>query len=169
MDSQRGDGRGKAGTLESELMFLVVGELINSSREEIKRALEERDETCVRRLARAQAEAGACVIDLNTAQSLERELEDIEGLIEVVEHELGKEARISIDTADPRVMRGAAEVCSAPAIINSISNEPSELELIQWAAESDVDVIALAEPHLISFSNTSHIGSSYFMWSVFWG
>ena len=57
-------------------MFFVIGELINSTRGEIPKAIVEKDEALIRRLARTQSEAGAHVIDLNAGQSMEHEARD---------------------------------------------------------------------------------------------
>ena len=38
-------------------MFFIIGELINSTRSEITKAIVEKDDALIRRLARAQSEA----------------------------------------------------------------------------------------------------------------
>lgn len=38
-------------------MFLIIGELINSSRRQVGRAIEKKDDLLIRRLAHAQVEA----------------------------------------------------------------------------------------------------------------
>ncbi|MEE8195018.1 MAG: dihydropteroate synthase, partial [Candidatus Bipolaricaulota bacterium] len=80
-------------------MFLIIGELINSSRREVGKAIEEKDDLVIRRLARGQAEAGAQIIDINAGQSMENEVSDLKWLIGVVEDELGRDVRLSIDTS----------------------------------------------------------------------
>ncbi|MCK4417720.1 MAG: hypothetical protein KAV99_06090 [Candidatus Latescibacteria bacterium] len=77
-------------------MFFVVEKLINSTRSEIAKALKGKDEVLIRRLARAQAETGAHVIDLNAGQSMENEVRGLQWLIGVVEDELGKDVRLAI-------------------------------------------------------------------------
>jgi cobalamin-dependent methionine synthase I len=125
-------------------MFLVVGELINSARSRVAQAIARRDEAHVRTLARRQHDAGADVIDLNAGQSMKRELEDLLWLIDVVEDELGSDARLAIDTSDPHVMEKAIAKCAASPMMNSISNEPSKTPLIEIAGSSGCDVIGLA-------------------------
>ena len=125
-------------------MLTVIGELINSMRKKIGVAIAERNETLIRRLARNQHEAGAHVIDLNAEQAMERELEDMLWLIEVVEDELGSDVRLGIDTSDPVTMEKAIATCSATPMMNSISNEPSKAPLIALAADCGCDVIGLA-------------------------
>jgi len=125
-------------------MFLVVGELINSTRKRVGRALADRDEAHIRELARRQHEAGADVIDLNAGESMERELDDLLWLIRLTEDELGPEVRLGIDTSDPTVMETAVAACSAVPVMNSISNEPSKKPLIELAAAAKCDAIGLA-------------------------
>ncbi len=125
-------------------MFLVVGELINSTRKRVGQAIADRNEAHIRDLARRQHEAGADVIDLNAGQSMDRELDDLLWLIEVVEEDLGPDVRLGIDTSDPHVMEKAIRQCSGPPLMNSVSNEPSKLPLLGIAADCDCDVVGLA-------------------------
>ena len=125
-------------------MFFVIGELINSTRSEITKAIVEKDDALIRRLARTQSEAGAHVIDLNAGQSMENEVRDLQWLIGVVEHELGKDVRLAIDTSNPDAMETGLKACSTPPVINSISNEKGNAGLIKLAAESGAEVIGLA-------------------------
>jgi len=125
-------------------MLRVVGELINSTRPSVGRAIAERDEAHIRRLAKRQSEAGAHVIDLNAGQSMEKELEDLLWLIGLVEDELGSDTCLGIDTSDPDVMEKAIAACTATPMMNSISNEPAKAPLIALAAGCGCDVIGLA-------------------------
>ena len=125
-------------------MFFVIGELINSTRGEIAKALKEKDETLIRRVARAQSETGADVIDLNAGQSMENEMNDLRWLISIVEDELGKDVRLAIDTSNPITMEAGLKACSTPPVINSISNEKGNASLIELAVESKAEVIGLA-------------------------
>lgn len=125
-------------------MFLIVGELINSTRKRVGQAIVDRDDACIRQLAQRQKAAGADVIDLNAGQSMERELEDLLWLIDVVEDELGPDVRLGIDTSDPSAMEKAIAKCSGAPLMNSISNEPSKLPLIGIAGTCGCDVIGLA-------------------------
>jgi 5-methyltetrahydrofolate--homocysteine methyltransferase len=125
-------------------MFFVIGELINSTRSEIAKAIAEKNEALIRRLARAQVEAGAHVIDLNAGQSMENEVSDLQWLIGVVEDELGKDVRLAIDTSNPAAMEAGLKACSTPPVINSISNEKKNARLLELAAESGAEVVGLA-------------------------
>ena len=124
--------------------MLVVGELINSTRKSVREALAHRDDAQIRRMARAQAEAGADVLDLNAGESDKRELADLLWLIRVVEDELGPGVRLAVDTSDPAVMVEAIRACSTAPIMNSISNESRRLPLLEAAAECGCEIIGLA-------------------------
>jgi 5-methyltetrahydrofolate--homocysteine methyltransferase len=125
-------------------MFFIIGELINSTRSEIAKALKEKNEALIRRKARAQYEAGAHVIDLNAAQSMKNEADDLLWLISIVEDELGRDVRLAIDTSNISVMEVALSACSTPPVINSISNEKKNAKLIELAARGEAEVIGLA-------------------------
>ncbi len=124
-------------------MFLTIGELINSTRDEVKQALKEKDEELIRKLARDQAEAGADVIDLNAGESMEDEKEDMDWLIDLVEDEVN-DVRICIDTPDPKVLEFALEKVENKPVINSISNEPDKGRAREIAADSNAEIIGLA-------------------------
>src|SRR6056297_2515040 len=114
-------------------MFLTIGELINSTRDEVKKALKEKDEDFIRRLARAQTEAGADAIDLNAGESREKEKSDMEWLIDVVEDEI-EDVRIAIDTPDPEVLEFGLEKVKHKPVINSISNEKDKQDAREIAS-----------------------------------
>lgn len=124
-------------------MFLTIGELINSTRDEVKEALQEKDEELIRRLAREQDEVGADVIDLNAGESMEDEKEDMDWLIDLVEDEVD-DVRIAIDTPDPEVLEFALEKVENKPVINSISNEEDKAESREIASGYDADIIGLA-------------------------
>jgi len=125
-------------------MFFIVGELINSTRKTVGKAIAVKNDSLIRELACSQVEAGAHVIDLNAGQSLEGEVQDLLWLIGVVEDELGKDVRLAIDTSNPEAMEAGLKICSGQPVINSISNEKGKENLIALAAESEAEVIGLA-------------------------
>lgn len=124
-------------------MFLTIGELINSTRDEVKQALKEKDENLIRKLARDQAETGADVIDLNAGESMEDEQKDMDWLIDLVEDEI-EDVRICIDTPDPEVLEFALEKVENKPVINSISNESDKKQAREVASGYDAEIIGLA-------------------------
>ncbi|MCF7890615.1 dihydropteroate synthase [Candidatus Bipolaricaulota bacterium] len=124
-------------------MFLTIGELINSTRDEVKQALKEKDEELIRKLAREQSESGADVVDLNAGESMEDEQSDMDWLIDLVEDEVD-DVRICIDTPDPEVLEFALKKVENRPVVNSISNEEDKARAREVAADSDAEIIGLA-------------------------
>ena len=124
-------------------MFTIIGELINSTREEVKKALVDRDEDKIRELTRNQWEAGAKILDVNAGEMLKEEVEVTEWIIDVIQDE-EEQIRISIDTAKPEAMEAGLRKCKNKPIINSITNEDNNKEIRILASEYDAEVIGLA-------------------------
>lgn len=123
--------------------MLIIGELLNSTRKAVKEALEAKDEATIRRLAREQVEAGADILDVNTATSMEGEIDDLRWVMGLIHDEVGK-VRLAIDTPNPKAMAAGLELCQARPIINSINNDPRlQQELISLVKEGDADIIGL--------------------------
>lgn len=123
--------------------MLIIGELINSTRKQVKEALQNKDQVTIRHLARIQIEAGANVLDVNTATSMEREVEDMKWVVDLIHDEVG-EVRLSIDSPNPEAMAAGLARCKAQPVINSITNEKGKGSLIELAAQSNADIIGLA-------------------------
>jgi len=123
--------------------MLIIGELLNSTRKEIKEALKTKDEAVIRRLAREQVAAGADVLDVNAATSMDKEIDDLKWVIGLIHDEVG-EVRLSIDTPNPKAMATGLELCRTRPVINSINNDPElQQELIPLAKGCDADIIGL--------------------------
>jgi len=122
---------------------IVLGELINSTRKSVQKALAEKDEATIRRLAREQLEAGADIIDVNTATSMEKEIDDMKWVIGLVYDEVGEDVRIAIDTPNPKAMAAGLKLCKARPLLNSVNNDPRQKELIDIAKGSEGDIVGL--------------------------
>ncbi len=104
--------------------MIVIGERINGTRKNIKKAIEEKDKNYIKKEIRKQIENGATYIDLNAGigKGQEREKEDIKWLIEIVKEE--NIFKISIDSSDPDVVKFALNsLKNYDIIINSINGE----------------------------------------------
>lgn len=123
--------------------MIVLGELINSTRKSVQKALAEKDEATIRRLAREQLEAGADIIDVNTATSMEKEIDDMKWAIGLVYDEVGEDVRIAIDTPNPKAMAAGLKLCKARPLLNSVNNDPRQKELIDIAKGSEGDIVGL--------------------------
>jgi len=124
--------------------MLIIGELINSTRKQVKEAPQNRDEAVIRRLARSQIEAGADILDVNTATSMEREIEDLEWVIGLIYDEVGEGVRLSIDSPNPEAIAAGLSLCKTKPMINSINNDTKlQEQLIPLIKEHEPDVIGL--------------------------
>jgi len=122
---------------------IVLGELINSTRKSVQKALAEKDEATIRRLAREQLEAGADIIDVNTATSMEKEIDDMKWVIGLIYDEVGEDVRIAIDTPNPKAMAAGLKLCKARPLLNSVNNDPRQKELLDIAKGTESDIVGL--------------------------
>jgi|AntAceMinimDraft_16_1070373.scaffolds.fasta_scaffold00607_12 5-methyltetrahydrofolate--homocysteine methyltransferase len=103
--------------------MLIIGELINSTRNEVKAALKNKDESLIRGLARAQVESGADLLDINTATSRDQEQSDMEWVIGLIYDEVGDQVRLCIDSPNPDVVEHGLSLCKNLPMMNSITND----------------------------------------------
>ncbi|KJR44777.1 5-methyltetrahydrofolate--homocysteine methyltransferase [Desulfosporosinus sp. I2] len=107
--------------------MIIVGELINSTRKAIAKAIEEKDKAYLQDLTRQQAEAGAHYIDVNGASGGD-ELENVKWLVELIQEVI--DVPLCIDSPNPQALKVGLELCSKKPMINSISAEPERWELV---------------------------------------
>lgn len=128
--------------------MIIIGERINASRKPIREAIISRDSDRIRQEIQAQDQAGAAYIDLNAGTGVgdvEKELDDMKWLIEVAL--TSTEKNLAIDSADPLILKGAAEFIAGRRtwLLNSVKGDPNTMSsLLSLAAEYSVPVIALA-------------------------
>jgi len=124
---------------------IVLGELINSTRKSVQKALAEKDEATIRRLAREQVETGADILDINTATSMEKEIDDMKWVIGLIYDEVGEDVRIAIDTPNSKAMAAGLKFLKAKArpLLNSVNNDPRQKEMIDIAKGIDGDIVGL--------------------------
>lgn len=121
--------------------MIVIGELINSTRDEVLIAIEDRDADTIKNLALRQAEAGVDCIDVNAGAFVDDEFEHLAWTIETVRSVT--DLPLALDSADPEVIEKALEI-SGPAMINSITAETEKLErIIPLAKKYHAKLIAL--------------------------
>jgi len=122
--------------------MIIIGEKINGSIPSVAKAIEERDEKFIRRLAKRQAEAGADYIDVCASVSDDKELETMKWLIDIVQDTV--DTPICIDSPNPRICVDSIPFCNKPGIINSVSLEGDKIDVIfPVIAKTDWQVIAL--------------------------
>jgi len=122
--------------------MLVVGERINSSRKGIEPALRNRDAEFITKEARDQVEAGAHVIDINTATLMDKEVESLTWAIGLIQDSL--DVPICIDSPNPIALGEVLPLCKGKAMINSITAEADRYaKLIPLIQEHRPDVVGL--------------------------
>lgn len=107
--------------------MIIVGELINGSREAIAKAVAQRDAKAILDVAQKQVEAGAHLLDINAGTDPDREVEDLLWLVEVVLEEL--DVPLCIDSPNFQAIEvGLKKARERAAMINSITGETKRLE-----------------------------------------
>lgn len=107
--------------------MLIVGELINSTRKSIAKAIEEKDGEYLRNLASQQVEAGAHYIDINSAEAAD-ELATMKWLIDLIQDAV--DVPLCLDSPNPQVIQECIGLCRKTPMINSISAEPDRWEQV---------------------------------------
>ncbi len=122
--------------------MIIIGELINASRNAVKTAIEEKDAETIATLAVDQAQAGADYIDVNAGIFVGKEPEYLKWLVETVQAVTDKPC--AIDSPDPAAVETALAVHDKVAMINSISLEKERYDaLLPIVAGTDLKIIAL--------------------------
>ena len=122
--------------------MIIIGELINASRKDVKMAIETQHSEFIHKVAIDQAEAGADFIDVNAGVFGVKELEYLKWLVKTVQTATNKPC--ALDSPDPKVIEAALEVHKGTPMINSISYEKQRYDnLMPLLAGTDYKVIAL--------------------------
>ena len=103
--------------------MLIIGESINGTIPKVGQAIQEKNETFLRQLAKTQYECGAQMLDVNAGVAGGNEVEDLPWLIQLVQREIP--LPLMVDSANPEALRAALSVYqhSELPILNSISGE----------------------------------------------
>ena len=122
--------------------MLVVGERINGTRQEVARAIAERDSEFIKNEARAQVDAGAQMLDVNAGTSPKTEVQDLKWLVETVQSEVN--VPLAIDSANPEALAAGLSVHKGSGLINSITAEEERFgAVLPLIKEYDASVVAL--------------------------
>jgi cobalamin-dependent methionine synthase I len=123
--------------------MLIIGELINSTRKQVRKAVEEKDAAFIQGLARKQVEAGARWIDVNAGAFPTDEVEKMQWLITVIRQVT--DAPLSIDSPRPAAVEAGLAMAGAEPFLNSISAESERYTaLIPFLKKYDARVVALS-------------------------
>ncbi|MBW2481032.1 MAG: methyltetrahydrofolate cobalamin methyltransferase [Deltaproteobacteria bacterium] len=122
--------------------MLIVGELINASRQKIRAAIENQDKASIQQLAEEQAANGADYIDVNAGVFVGKEAEYLKWLVTTVQEAV--DTPCCIDSPDPGAIEAALSVHRGTPMINSISMEKERHDaLMPIIAGSDYKIVAL--------------------------
>ena len=109
--------------------MLIVGELINSSRKDIKPAVESKDAAYIQKIAKEQVEAGAHYVDVNCGTQVFNEPEVMEWLVKTVQEAV--DAPLCIDSPNEKALEvGLALTKTKKPMVNSITAEKERFEII---------------------------------------
>jgi cobalamin-dependent methionine synthase I len=123
--------------------MLIIGELINSTRKQIRKAVEEKDAAYIQDLARRQADAGAHWIDVNAGAFPSDEVEKMQWLIGAIRQVT--EAPLSIDSPRPEAVEAGLALAGKEPFLNSISAESERYTaLIPLVKKYGARVVALS-------------------------
>ncbi len=112
--------------------MVVIGELINSSRPQVRDAMESRDASALLEIARQQKGSGADYLDVNCSALGPNETACLSWLIPMLQDSL--DVQISIDSPNVHVILEALSLTKGQPILNSITADSPELSGVFAAA-----------------------------------
>lgn len=122
--------------------MLIIGENIHIISPRVKEAVQARDTAAMQRLALAQVEAGAHMLDLNIGPQKRQGVEVMSWLVNAIQEVT--DVGLSLDTTNLAAIEAGLKLAKTQAMINSTSAEPERLEKVPpLAAEYGAKLIAL--------------------------
>ena len=122
--------------------MIIIGELLNSSRDIIKEKIKEQDQQYIQKVAQKQVDNGADYIDVNAGAFARQETDYLVWLIETVQEVVAKP--LAIDTANPYALKQALKVHQGTPLVNSITAEKKRYKkMLPLIKKHDAQVIAL--------------------------
>jgi cobalamin-dependent methionine synthase I len=122
--------------------MLIVGERINSSRKGIESSIRNRDADFIIKEAKNQVDAGAHVIDVNTATLMDKEVESLQWAVQLIQDSI--DAPIGIDSPNPFAVSTVLPLCKQKAMVNSITAEKERYtKLIPFIKKYKCNVVGL--------------------------
>jgi cobalamin-dependent methionine synthase I len=123
--------------------MLIIGELINSTRKQVRKAIEENNAPFIQDLAKKQAAAGANWIDVNAGAFPTDEVEKMLWLISVIREVT--DAPLSVDSPRPAAVEAGLAKAGKEPFLNSISAESDRYKtLIPFVKKYNTRVVALS-------------------------
>lgn len=120
--------------------MLIIGEKLNSTIPQVRKAVKQKDSAFVQDMAIKQTEAGADLLDVNTAMG--DEVNDMQWIIETIQQVV--DTPLCIDSTNPRAIAKGLETAQGRVMINSISMEKARLEgVLPLALDAKCELVAL--------------------------
>lgn len=123
--------------------MIIIGEKINGAIPSVAKAIEEKDEALIRKIAIAQAEAGATFIDVCASVDDGIEMETMAWLIRIVQDAVT--TPIAVDSPNTQTCVNCIPFCKKPGLLNSVSLEGTKIDdaFPALAKAKDWEVVAL--------------------------
>lgn len=124
--------------------MLIIGERINTVRNRVLEAYQEKNSEYIREEAIRQAKAGADVIDINAGTNIDVEPSNMAWAVEIVQKTV--DIPLCIDSPNPQTIRAGLDACrdKKNAWLNSITLEKKRMDsILPLAKEYNCPVIAL--------------------------
>jgi cobalamin-dependent methionine synthase I len=122
--------------------LLVIGELINSSRRQVRDALESRNAALLLEMARRQKESGAHYVDVNCSALGPNEAACLRWLIPLLQDNL--DVQVSLDSPNVPAILDALSLAKGQPILNSVTADSPELgDVFAAARDRTAKVIGL--------------------------
>jgi 5-methyltetrahydrofolate--homocysteine methyltransferase len=126
--------------------MIIIGELLNSTREKVRKALAEKNAAFIQDLALKQQHAGVSYIDVNAGAFADQELDYLEWMIRVVRE--ATELPLCIDSPKSAALALGCRLAGKDVLLNSITGEQSHFQaLLPIIREFQTKVIALPMDH----------------------
>ena len=121
--------------------MILIGEKINGSIPSMAKAIAERDEEWIKKMAKAQADVGADYIDCCSSVEV-NEVETMHWMIDLIQSVT--DTPIAVDSPNAKVCVECMKFCKRPGMINSVSGEGNKIETVfPVIADTKWDVMAL--------------------------
>ena len=124
--------------------MLTIGERINTVREQVLRAYQQKDSDYIRQQAVRQAEAGANIIDVNAGTTIDSEPSNMAWAVQIIQDAV--DVPLCIDSPNPQTLRAGLEVCrdKKNTWVNSMTLEKTRMEgILPLVKEYGCPLVAL--------------------------
>ncbi len=123
--------------------MLIIGELLNSTRTKIRRAIADKNAAYIKEIVKKQEAAGAHYLDVNTGAFAEEELGFMKWIVGVIRDVT--ELPLSIDSPRAEAIALGCQLAGEAVLVNSISAESERFKaVLPIVKRYNAKVIALA-------------------------